>query len=883
MSLVIQSKNYKIYDNGVRKSLYFNYIKKNNYESIFENTLKNPTNDEILKNISEIQIHEYLLDHIDFKMYEKLIEIIDKYKDNYYETQICIYIITIQECDFIADGKSNIKSDKVFFKINIVPPISMFHQKHYNSLLDYFPNIFVKTYSENIESLNNCINPDRDNQLIIVQNDESDFLKIKFFKNSIYFADSLITNIETFLGNPNNKLTITTKLTTTRERYKKYFDFFYSKLCLKLEKFIIDNKLLVSYEIKGVLQDLNLLMNDYEMSTAMINSKLKSDKHSNILNTYNNNITEINQIYDIFIKRYYSSLIETYQHKIFNNANITDEIKKKADDYIDSIFTYIFKDINYKTQSANNSHMKTDFVKKMINYVIKYRESVINNSFPQTRNFISFHGTPTSNIVKLPNDCLLLIMTPLNRYTFQDERIFNTVLPKLQFGFYDELFKNPLCHHRDTFNDVLTDATVIFGGQYYFDINLEFSTNKNESFYNQNGIYSSRNNFKRERVICGNISNCIRENNLNGIIILHCCRSIDDLPIEDSVLMYRYENLMRILNKSVYLQTEKEYSDCDKITHEQNVMLQPEKTIPFLDRTGNIKERDKYINKILNARSAKLINNSQSISLELFKRLNIPNSDKFVELINKIGSNNNINNKDIFDELDILTNLKYGDVNNIKIYTKLINYILLIQFTRFFNRHNFLSYMFYNLQYIKMYFNVDQLFNSITILNLNNLNIDQTHLEILFNLNTPYKMQYLTHLYINDNTFKYLPITFLDLEYYPELIHISCDHIDFNNLNDINVVNYYNLADNFQNYFNPKYGSDSYKYINFTIVENLKELSAKRIDLNLNKLKTQLQTRKSRKTFKQSTKTTKTTKNTSNSKTKKLTLIRQSRLSSVKP
>jgi hypothetical protein len=853
MTTLIQGPHYEINDNGTDKILHFKNIKKNNYEKIFEDTLNIPIYNPILQQIRQIEMRDYVSIYNDLKIYETLIKIIDNNKDKFDEN-ICIKINLSQ---IEATGQSIIKSDKVYFNFQDNVTIDSYYLL--KKILDYFPNIFAKLLVKSIIVLHVYMGINRDNQLIVLENDENDFDFIKKCKNSLETFDKLIMLLENFLGKSNNKLLITTKLNSDRIRHKKIYDYFFSKLGSKLRKFITNTKLVVTYEITGVKQDLDVLIDQYENSEIMINTKLHLDKSINISNTYTNNITEINQIYDIFIKRYYSSLIEKYHHKILNNANITDELKQKANDYIDSIFTYIFKDVYYKTHAANNSHIKIDYVKKMINYVIKYRESVKNNSFPFTKNFLSYHGLPTNNIVKLPNDCLLFILTPLNRFGFQDTYLFQNVLLNLQSGKYNDLLENPLCYERNKFNDILTDATVVFGGQYYFDINLVLSTEKHEIFYNQNGIYSSTNKFKRNKVICGNLSTCIRENNLNGIIILHCCRSIDDLPIEDSILMYRYEHLIRILNKSVYLPTEQEYIDCDKITSiQKNTMIQPKKLTHYLNQKQQDFERNKYIIKISKAKYSKLTNNSQSISLGIFKRLNIPNADKFVELINKIGS---INNKDIFDELDILTNLKSGDPKILNIYANLIDDELLFYVQRIFNGDNFLTYIIYNIQYFIKNLGsneVSRIFNSLSIVTdliLNNLNIDQTQLENIFNLNTahPLAMKNLRFLHLDNNTFQYLPVIFLDLGMYESLQHISCNHINFNNTKDLNVVNYNNLSDNFANYFNIRY-TDGDKFINKNIVIELKKQYAMQIDLNINKLKLQMQTHTSRKTKKQNTK-----------------------------
>lgn len=290
--------------------------------------------------------------------------------------------------------------------------------------------------------------------------------------------------------------------------------------------------------------------------------KLKQTQKKKLFNNeFNNNLSinsvEIEDIYQRFIKNYEDSLFMNYS-KVSNS-------KDRASFYIKSIIDKINWALYEKEKPTNEI-----FIKKLIKTTLKFKNSI--DTFPKQINYILTHGRPLLEIKKVPSDCIIIFLTPINRLNYTINytgQILDLIKTK---DFYEKFINNPICYGKNNWNELFTNSIVVLPNQYYYDLALSISPKDEEIFSHKTGIYSSSDNFQRKRynTLNSTLSKEIDKNNFKGLIILNGCRGLNaeietTLPLSETVNIYRYEHLIKILNKSIWFDNNKDYYQCDGI------------------------------------------------------------------------------------------------------------------------------------------------------------------------------------------------------------------------------------------------------------------------------------------------------------------------------
>ena len=449
--------------------------------------------------------------------------------------------------------------------------------------------------------------------------------------NSIEFEKITILNIKEL-----KDLKIVKELNLNGEKINKYINILHYK------RIIIDDKIK-----KNILNILILLR--------------KIRKQSN---------SESEKIfYDRFTQYYTDSLV--YEYKL------VPEKTARASFYINSIIENIFnieKILNSYTklfENNNVSNFKNNFINDNINCVLRYKNNInpihvqktiangskskhANYEFPKDYNVLMYHGAPSVKMHKLPDNCLLCILTPLNRYGIGHHRELFSFAP------YDGLLNNPMCYARNTYNDLFTDCNIYFGGQYYYDLSLSAEvTKKTHPLYNNWGIYTNQTKTHDRTLPDTTLSKIIDKKNLKGIIIVSCCRSIDtarSISVNESILMYRYEHMLKNLNKSVFFENYEDFRECDRIIiYDNKIKLHSSKA-----KDSRWIGTEYHFKGKINTKDA---NNSTSVSADFFRRLSIP--DRIVELCNSVTSNES-SYKDIYKEI-LLALIEYVEKDKLQL------------------------------------------------------------------------------------------------------------------------------------------------------------------------------------------------------------------------
>jgi len=297
-----------------------------------------------------------------------------------------------------------------------------------------------------------------------------------------------------------------------------------------------------------------------------------------------------------------------------SNQTQTNPIHIKADVYKKSIVSKI---LNYKDDETeeykyfDNNDQVNETIKSLINCVKTFKTK--SSDYSRDVNFIFLHGSISKQIKQVPDGCVLCILTPLNRYSVSNLNDLPLEISQMQTliktpNFYDEFMKNPVSYGKTVYNGLFYYADIYFAGQYYYDLYLS-TNNKPTDNINGLGIYREIETksiiFDRKISKQFQLSNFFENNNKKGLVIVKCCRNIDDshLSIYDGTIMYRFEHLMNILNKSAFISDNTEYEICDKVTEfSEFEYLIPKKLKNYRKKSENNKKYTNFTQKFNTAK-----------------------------------------------------------------------------------------------------------------------------------------------------------------------------------------------------------------------------------------------------------------------------------------
>jgi hypothetical protein len=287
-------------------------------------------------------------------------------------------------------------------------------------------------------------------------------------------------------------------------------------------------------------------------------------------NEVNNNSSKNSAEISAEISDIYQRFIKNYEDSLFMNYSKVSNPKDRANFYIKSIIDKINWAL-YKNEKPTTEI----FIKKLINSALKFRKNL--DIFPKQTNYLFVHGAPLLEIKKVPSNCIIIFLTPINRLNYTYYRQILKIV-KTQ-DFYENFIKNPICYGKTNWNELFTNSIVLLPNQYYYDLILAVSPQDEKKFMHNMGIYSSSDNFQRKRYdkLNTTLSTEIIKNKFKGLIILSSCRGLNNeikktLPLSETVNIYRYEHLIKILNKSIWFDNDKDYYHCDRIDKIKNAL-----------------------------------------------------------------------------------------------------------------------------------------------------------------------------------------------------------------------------------------------------------------------------------------------------------------------
>jgi hypothetical protein len=422
-------------------------------------------------------------------------------------------------------------------------------------------------------------------------------------------------------------------------------------------------------------------LKDFEYLTA----KMTNINKISTLNT--NSIFPETQLYfKKFIERYINSL--RYEYQLQPDKVLRSQL------YIESIMRSIFEDDSLDTSQCEK------LVHFLIARVLQVKSAISSTprTFSKNMNFIGSHGAPTTNLIKLPDNCILCVLTPFNRLSTQNEKNYKHLLTLSKDKNFAKRFeKNPMCYGRSLYNYVFSNADIYYGGQYYYDLSLSKPYgNDMQYLYDNYGLYKINNEINPQvvdRIVFDKIrlSQLISNNSINGIIILNCCRDVDELAvaenINETILMYRFEHMMHILNKTANFIDDKQYIECDKIKSYYHKYLSHYLKYRYytsLEFKNTINKLKTLKSVQINPNVNKSLNLSLSISLRELERI-ISIDD--INLINRTSPTDD-SHASIYDNIYyLLVNLHSVDMGyKFKLlfknsqYSRFINYDVLCSF-----------------------------------------------------------------------------------------------------------------------------------------------------------------------------------------------------------
>jgi len=185
------------------------------------------------------------------------------------------------------------------------------------------------------------------------------------------------------------------------------------------------------------------------------------------------------------------------------------------------------------------------------------------------------------DIATVPKGVILCILTPLNRYSFQNINEIKELLNILSdLNERKKFLKNPCCYGKNSIGNLFEYATIYFENQKYFNLELSIGT-ENDYDKKYDGIYDNNNllnTYKRNDVDSDNASIIPNKDNFQsnlslllqenmGVVVIKCCRACDTY-LENNIIqnIYRYEHFINVVNRSIKNNSEEDYNNCTKKT-----------------------------------------------------------------------------------------------------------------------------------------------------------------------------------------------------------------------------------------------------------------------------------------------------------------------------
>lgn len=498
--------------------------------AIFINSNKNNSNENSNENIDNFYKFANIFKNITIKPYIKLnniVSIIDKFSsrhnlhllveigNNYIEENIIQkmkYFLSKSnnKIYLIYKNNDNDNDNKYLIGTNFIKFITLFKDKGYDD------KIIISTDKKyNINEIIMQFNTNKDNIKQLLPYNQKEALNILCKRFLRYYEDSL-----------------------------KYY-----------WKYIPDKKKRLEYYIKSIY--LKIFYNETYLPSSIATSIPNNNRSNKLSKVNRNNNLNNDKDYNIIVYLLIESVVKYL--KSTNNPNLNSHINSHNKNSL--------KVANPVANSVANS-----VANPVANPVATVKKT---DEFPDEFNFLFYHGSPRSKIKKLPDDCLLCVLTPLNRVSYSDEIPVKKLIKMIctDNDFKREFKNNPLCYKKSSYYNIFSDCNIYFGGQYYYDINLSYENDINSFIFSYWGLYKSTNELcetnRDTSVNITTLSNIIKTKKLKGVIIVFCCRRIDfktkPIPIKESLVMYRYEHLLNILNKSVFFNNIKDFNKCDEI------------------------------------------------------------------------------------------------------------------------------------------------------------------------------------------------------------------------------------------------------------------------------------------------------------------------------
>jgi hypothetical protein len=375
----------------------------------------------------------------------------------------------------------------------------------------------------------------------------------------------------------------------------------------------------------------------------MTNTKNNNRDSSSISNISKNNTSQltINDYYNKFLERYLKDLQDsgTTDANHRKDIYIADIIRKVAFQLAnlnisnnmmlnETMINKIYK-LNGETYTINKPIELTSekFIKEQIQYSINTMSNNIDDSkIPDKTTYMLFHNGPTIRIRKVPKNCIIVVLTPLNRLGIVGLNDWNymTELLKPENNFFYDFMLNPVCYQKNILNSFFYNANVYFPGQTYYDIFIEQKETDNFTY----GIITSYTGddkklvdefytFEKGKQVTFYLSEILEKCKLSGIIIIHGCRNLNakNISIDEGTTMYRYEHFLNILNETVTNYNDVNYEKCNTIISASEINFNKSKK---LKRNNNNKLNPTKINRGIGV-SARLTKKSKNICDNIIK------------------------------------------------------------------------------------------------------------------------------------------------------------------------------------------------------------------------------------------------------------------------
>ncbi len=402
------------------------------------------------------------------------------------------------------------------------------------------------------------------------------------------------------------------------------------------------------------------------------------------LNSHTNNSLKSNRILNKFLNDYYFNLLsfkpiihqEFLDRVIFKDKDKGKNLKKMVEELVDMQQNIEFRQQIYIDFVLNGmkeifekqaiDEDKVDEIYKTYNYdissnIVKPIKELISDSIIKNYDNLSqsdiklyqldSHGAIKRNIKKLQNNCVVVLITPLNRYTYGESEHLNTIdgiisqisstLNDSNNNIYDiiKMIKSYNCFDK---------STIIYPNQYYFNYMITTgNTCKGSRCYNPKT--KSFNNIKK--VFDTTLDEYIEEERIKlksnpqtiSVFFVKGCRSCNSESYDNFTIekMYIYENFINLLNSSIFEFLSSNLSINDlKLNNDCIKMIESKDKSVIRNRTNDNESKQ----LILNSSLGKKIKDEDLYKLYLYKQLY--NKKKLIpSIINNLFSKNKINTK----------------------------------------------------------------------------------------------------------------------------------------------------------------------------------------------------------------------------------------------